>query len=358
FNFALESNVRNNFPAEPDQILTSAPQPLSSLACQKEHWDTEMLRTIVIDSFTKEPLEMVRLGFSIPNQADCDVGFTNDNGEAQSTLPVTYGGVVNFIKEDYLTNFYPIDTYEYQENPGIIGYALGEPENVIPLHKVVSVPVSVKKISLEKCIDDNCFFADSLFAPDPVISYRPEALGENHGWVLTSSKKNLRDTETATIFLERISDTVPGVFNSPFQAAIAVSGPETQEVELVPGVYKVTGTAVLNEPIVIPEERRCIEIEIIPGIWEESECFTIDEITFDAFVTSQIEWNTKDTYITITPEQLYGSQGITLYLPVQEMRNVPEEEHVRVMEDLNVMAELSNLTRQLKTRRMLHPTFT
>ena len=60
---------------------------------------------------------------------------------------------MNFIKEDYLIDFYPIDTYQYEDQSAIIGYAAEDyPEKVIELHKFKSIKVSVKKKNLEKCL--------------------------------------------------------------------------------------------------------------------------------------------------------------------------------------------------------------
>ncbi|PIN76877.1 hypothetical protein COV17_00515 [Candidatus Woesearchaeota archaeon CG10_big_fil_rev_8_21_14_0_10_36_11] len=358
FNFALEANLRNNWAVEDGGTTVSLAGVAKPLICDENKRNTELVRLVVVDSYTFEPVDTVRIGLTIPEETECLIGVTDEQGTLETPYPLVTGGVLNFMKEEYLTNFYPIDTYNFQDEPGIIGYAIGQPENVIPLHKKVTVPVTVKKVPVQKCIDDTCFFAGSLFSPEPIITYRPETLDSDHSWVLTGAKKPLDETETATVFLERVRDTVPGVFNSAFQAAITITGEETQNVELVPGVYKVTGTVLLNDVVRIPEERRCIKVEVIPHVWEESECFTIDEISLNAFVSSQIEWNTESTYITLTPEQLYGSQGIILYLPVHEILDVPEEQHVRVMEDLNVMAELTNISRQPSIRRMLQPTLT
>ncbi|MEK6845705.1 MAG: hypothetical protein AABY26_03010, partial [Nanoarchaeota archaeon] len=154
FVFALESNIRNNAPAKANETKVKVQKKLTPLACNEEHRNTELLKTVVVDSFTKEPLEMVKIGFSIPEQVDCDIGITDDKGELESKYPAVYGGVTSFMKEEYLSNYYPIDTYKIKDSKALIGYAVEgiQPEKVMEMHKLVWVNVSVKKKELKECV--------------------------------------------------------------------------------------------------------------------------------------------------------------------------------------------------------------
>ena len=234
FAFALESNLRNNaIPPDGHQALPSIALEQESMVCDPEKRNTEPIKTLVVDSGTFEPLEAVQIGFSIPEQDDCVMGQTDGSGEFESKYPAVYGGVASFFKSDYLTNFYPIDTYRYKEQPGMIGYAVeGASELVLPLHKIKPIKVSFRKKNLEKCIKEDgaerCF-TQGLFAAglDPVYSYAPETLDAAHNWVFPNTARTLSDDERGTVILKRIGDSTPGIWGGEFSAAAEVVGSGT-----------------------------------------------------------------------------------------------------------------------------------
>ena len=265
-----------------------------------------------------------------------------------------YGGVTSFIKEDYLTNFYPIDTYNFKQQPGIIGYAVAaSTEPVVELHKYKSINITVKKKTLEKCIDGNCL-ASGLFenAREPIYKYAPAELGSVHAWTFLNLAKSLSEDETATVILNRVGDVRRGVFGDDFTATATVIGQQSPAVDLVPGVYAVTGLLTSEKPLVIPEEERCTD-DIILGFGET--CFTLDETVLDKLLEGQLQWDTPPTYFTITPEQLYGSQEIVIPILGIEFYEVPPQSGLRVIEDLQAMGQLGNLSEHL--RPQLQPRF-
>ena len=242
------------------------------MVCDPEKRNTEPIKTLVVDSGTFEPLEAVQIGFSIPEQDDCVMGQTDGSGEFESKYPAVYGGVASFFKSDYLTNFYPIDTYRYKEQPGMIGYAVeGASELVLPLHKIKPIKVSFRKKNLEKCIKEDgaerCF-TQGLFAAglDPVYSYAPETLDAAHNWVFPNTARTLSDDERGTVILKRIGDSTPGIWGGEFSAAAEVVGSGTATMELVPGVYEVNAFITKEKDLIIPEEERCVTLGI--------NCFT------------------------------------------------------------------------------------
>ncbi len=370
FVFGLEANIRNNEIAEADQVaLPPVARADRSLVCDEDKRNTQLLKTVIVDSFTKEPLPSVQIGFSIPNQDDCIIGVTDKEGELESTYPAVYGGVGSYLKEEYLTSFYPLDTYRFKKASGMIGSAVADlPSRVIELHKIKPIAVSIKKKSLQKCIDKNlltgpvvnCFTQGLLSSSsDPVYSYQPQMLDSTHSWVFVNAPQQLEETETANIVLTRVADTNPLAFNNEFSAAVVIKGEQVREVDLVPGVYEVSALLTNEKKVVIPEEERCtgglgaaIFCVDIDGC-----CITFDETVLDKLLQGQASWNKPETYLTITPEQLYGSSEVTLYLLAFDLENVPEKEHVRILEDMQVMGQLGNLSGQPSIRSALEPTF-
>ena len=355
FMIALESNIRNNVPANSDQVLSKISAFNPADVCDQDKFGTQLLKTIIIDSDTKEPLEAVNFGFTIPNQDTCNIGSTNNQGILESTYPAVYGGVLNTMKEGYLTNFYPIDTYKYKDSSAILGYATAYyPKPALEMHHFNLINITLKKRNIEKCVNANCFHSELLRPTlNPIYSYTPESRGEEHRWFFTGATQSLRQNEEATITLTRIADLNPELRNDPYGTAVTLSAlaPE-QEAELVPGIYEVTAFLTLNEDVVIPEERRCTD-DIILGFGEE--CFTLDETVVNPFIAGQLQWDTRSTYLEITPDQLYGSSKLEFYMPYLNLQNVPEQEHFRVIEDLQVMGQLGNFSQILRVD--LEPTF-
>ncbi len=395
YNFAMESNVRDNAPA---QDKDAQPEPIASkaqrsLLCNENQRTTEPIRTLVVDSYTKEPIEAVQLGFTIPEQDTCVMGLTNTEGTLDESYPAVYGGTISLIKQDYLTDFYPIDTYKRKDNPSIFGYATaGTDDPVLEINKIVAKNISIKKKMIGKCIDydhdyqlntgkavlaagavgnagaasavtandDGCYFS-SLFTSgtdEAIDDYRPKLNDATHYWVYTGSKQDLAPNERAVITLKRVSGFNPKTTSQDFTAVATLESGQLQTpVDMVPGVYEVTGFIISSNTLIIPKEERCSEgvMESISCGDSDGCCFTLDEQKSEQMVIGQLDWTKEPEYLTITPENLYGSQAIELYIPTLDIYSVPEKSHLRVVEDLAAIGRLTNMSRTL--RAQLEPSY-
>ena len=364
FVFALESNVRNNEPAVADQIL---PAPImaaeDSLLCNEKSYDTELVKTLVIDSSTNQPLADVHIGFSLPEMKSCALGQTDSKGRFSTKLPAVYGGVIDLNKEGYLTNFYPIDTTKYTTQPGIIGYAVqGYAQKVIALDPLHSVKVSVKKKSVDKCIDQRCF-SSGVFGPlgQEVFSFTPEMLESKHQWRYTAGVSSLKEKEQATIILTRVRGLNSEVVEEDFSTAVSLRGDQVQEIDLVPGVYEVNILLMNEEPLIIPEETRCVEegfvTKLACSMMDGACCVKFDETKMDQYLAGQVVWDTEETYWTIVPEKLYGSNELEFYVPNLNFQSVPALTHLRVLEDLQMMGKLGAISQENLVKVSLTPKF-
>jgi hypothetical protein len=341
FVIALESNIRNNERVVSDQIL---PPPIASLetslACKDNQRSTELITSVVVDSYTQEPIEAVQIGLSLPQFDDCLFGETDDQGVFADSYPAVYGGLGTYYKEEYLSNFYPIDTYAFNEQPGIIGYAVaGSNQKVVQMHKHKTTNFKVKKKMVSKCVGGNCFSLGpfSEYAEeDIVVSKTPENLDNKHTWVYFGTKSSLSPTETATITLKRISDITPNVINDEFFSVGTVNGNTVGEMDLVPGIYELSILITNSEELIIPKEERCINV---------FTCYDLDETILDTRISGQLLWDEEKYYITITPEDLYSSNELVFYAVGMGWDSVPEKSHVRVMEDLEIMGNLGNYSK-------------
>ncbi|MBT3814774.1 hypothetical protein HOG07_05040, partial [Candidatus Woesearchaeota archaeon] len=366
-SFALEGTIINN--AVPDEnfaIKEEFTALKDSMLCDEQHLDTELIKTVVIDSYNQEPLELVQIGFSVPSQDNCIIGVTDDSGELETNYPPAYGGVVEFVKDEYLTNFYPIDTYEYTENPGIIGYAVaGYPQEVIELHKIVEVPVSAKKYEFSKCIthengnDKYCLynFGDALFEPNligPLATvYANGSKSWKHEFYLSDSPQQLGENETVTYTLIRRADLNPNVISEEYSTSFRVEGNQTTTIQLVPGIYEVTAAVITENAFNIPKNDRC----------EDSNCATISGMNITSFVTGVVNLDVETFYMEITPEDLYSAQEIEFYvfnydlhklgLRGEVANNVP----ALVLEDMMLISEMDQIGKNPLVRGLLEPVY-
>ena len=356
FSFALESNIRNNKPAQPEQVLPPAiGAAAKSMVCDKDKMKAGPLVFKLVDSYTQEPLEKVQLSFSIPQQDTCVIGQTDSSGKLAEKFPAVYGGVANFIKQDYLINYYPLDTYKLKNKTTLIGYAASSGSIIEPIamHRIKTINATIKKLNLNKCVAGQCYPSGMPFKGEPVYSFNPRFLDNGkHQYYFSSAAQPLKETEQGLVALKKVEDIREGVFSQDFTSAAAVNGGGLQEIRLVPGVYEVTGNLILNEELVIPKEERCSPDVFL---WWGSECFTLDETRMEKFPEGMLQWDEKKAYLRITPEDLYSSNLITFYLPSQNLKAVPAQAHKRVVEDLQVMGETSNITKLPAVRAALEP---
>lgn len=392
FLFALESNIRNNQPAVADEVQERYPAQVSRLACDKEAWEAGPLRTIVVDSSTQEPLAGVQLGFMIPEQDNCQIGLTDETGSVDSTYPAVYGGVVSLIKPEYLTNFYPIDTYKQRERSGLLGYAVaGFANPAIEMHPYKTVTLQVKKKEINKCItypagvsidprevyggdrgtiiftpwvaarvadeETYCFGSSRYSEGNVVQEYKPEFLGTTHRWIFSDTPQPLAPAEEAFVTLERVADLREEVVSEDFSQVVQVKGTTPAEIQLVPGMYKVTGQLLNNQEMALPKEERCTGgvVEAL-ACWDtDGCCYTMDQTKLEKVMAGQLAWETPETYLRITPEDLYGSQSLTIYFPAVDLPAVPAKEHVRIVEDMQMMGKVAEISQQ--KRVALQPEF-
>ncbi|MBS3169275.1 hypothetical protein J4210_02220 [Candidatus Woesearchaeota archaeon] len=359
FNFALESNIRNNRPA-PAGILPVKrdPLPLSPIVCNPEQRDTGLLRTVVVDSYTKEPLETVRVGFTIPEQAECEMGLTDAQGVVEEKYPAVYGGVVTFLKPEYLTNFYPLDTYKLKDKTSILGYAVADipAPKVIELDRIKTININVLKKNVEKCMTPllceytkgvhalllpykdiscslgakQCFFpaGGSVFgAGKPLLELEAEgSLSGVSSYHLTQTVLPLAADEEAMVTLERVRGLHPEVVGDAFSAVVSVKGSQPAgsppaSVKLVPGIYQVSIQAIKKSKVTIPGDERCFAYDLLTVA--QQECSQLSPSDLDSYILGGLNWNSSATYLTITPEMLYPAQTLTFTVPTQNIQAIP-----------------------------------
>ena len=322
FAFALEANIRNNRAVANGQEL---PVPVSafeqSMLCSQNQRNSAEYTLSVKDSYNSSDLAGAQILFSAGGE-DCFIAETASDVKAK--LPIAYGGLLTFIKTGYLSKSIPIDTKQQ----------VSEPDSRITakLDMLGTIDVTVKKKKVAKCIAGICYPGSGFVS------------GIETGWFFRSLPAySLEDNEDAVVTLERVSDN-----EQQFSSAFTIRGDETKQITLAPGKYKVNIQLVLNEEVKIPSEIRCVEVpKGVFGERKEKECFTINETIFDVFPSGGVNLDTEETYWELTPNNLYKSNKITFMAASVALADVPE--NLRVIEDLQQIGEISNLSKQYST---------
>jgi hypothetical protein len=335
--FGLESNIRNNKPARANETWSvTTPQISIPLSCDESFLTSGVVKTTVIDAYSKKPLEGVKIDFSIPNQESCDIGVTDESGQISTPLPSVYGGLMSLVKEEYLTDFYPINTYKFKPNStNLIGYSVEgvKAPKVIEMYPIKTVNVTLMKKGFGECIGylecdygandyivdcyDNgkeaCFFKsgnNSLKLVNPTYTYEVNmSRSRYHSLYYQDREVPLTENETALITLERIDDGQSKLKFAPFTATATITGNGTAEMQLVPGKYNVIATVTATGNLWIPKEKRCAK-------WSDYKtCMYFDEIKVDKYLLGKIDL-ADDQALEIYGDQLYTADKVTFFIPV------------------------------------------
>ncbi len=313
FNFALESNIRNNRPVTPgEQLLPTVRSFSQSLFCDDNQRTSKPVTLLVRDGFTDEPVSDVHVSYSL-GDITCPLGVTDAYGAFVSPFPVALGGIVHFDNPLYGSRSEYLDAS--REKPV---------SSVAHLWKYKTIDVAVQKKNLLKGTQSGV-----LNAALP-------------GWSFQGASVPLSSDEQATVSLHRVDS-----LDEPLSVATSISGSEKQTVRLLPGVYEVTLQSLLNRRVFIPAEQR--EKDGV-SYWAPPQ----PGIEFNPFPSGTIEWNTAATYLDVNASSLYTSPGITFYVLTLGLDSVNEKE--RKIEDIEMMSKLPELSQTYRIQ--LEPQYT
>lgn len=388
FSFALESNVINNKAidatyVQPDTIVPDQ----GSIICDTEQRETELIQSILVDAFTHEPIELVNIGFAVDQTEYCSIGQTDGDGELETNYPVAFGSLIDFYHPDYLHTYLSADTYFFKDEPGIFGLAVeGLNYEVVEMYQKKTINVQVQKVALGKCIvpkvcnlekdkcedyaSRQCFFnsGSGLFLPsEPHFSnYANGSMTYLNEWYVTSALSDLVDTENLSdkvvINLKREAPVEESVFvTEDFETFLITTGDEpVTEVELVPGIYSMSAQLISETSIDLLDDIRCINVT------SYDDCANVTGIELTTMLT-QTNFNDTDTYITITEEDLYLSDTLTLFVLSADIHDLPgtvislddgdDEVEVNslVVEDLEIMGASADVSQLSDVRSQLEP---
>jgi len=306
FNFFLEGNIRNNefmngsF-AQLEIIHISERSQLCDLRTSAN------VKVNANDAVAKSPIEDLNVLYTLIDES-CFIGATGKDGSLTEKYPIGIGGVVNFVKDNYIGKAVEFDPQVDAEQS---------------LNVELS-PIYTKKIIVKK----------------------KNVVKTAQGWQFQDQAVDLNERESATVTLTRVSPQG----ESDFSSVAIYEGQQSSELQIAPGDYIADMNLMLNERIAIPEKEKC------EGVWPARQCFTIPKIDFGERATPGEERFPEGGLklsITLKPQDLMRYDTIVLYAVSIDLANVPELN--RVVEDTEPLGKIEEYS--ATNSLALQPTF-
>lgn len=352
-SFAIEANIRRNEPAYNSDLQELAAQMPTyveeSMLCKRNQRTSGDITIETFDARSNQPLDDVMVRYCVQD-ADggcgddvCFMGVTK-GGKLVTQLPPGQGLLLLSKKP------------EYKEVGAIFGSAQGEKgelkASLEPLRKVnVSLTKRILKKSCDTVINTTIakeiggLFTGGISKIARLI--HGDYFNEVCWWDFDKDdQRELAEKETAMVFFKRMD---PSYRTFSAQAVLTADEP-SQEIELIPGKYKVEVMVISDEKVIIPEDDFCYDegfLDMI-GIGVQ-ECVTRDRIEMNGTILGGVSIN-KETggYLYISPQDL-NKKEMVIYSVSPEILNITKHD------DLKLMGLTANYTKEL--REYLLPEF-
>ena len=294
FEFFLEGNIRNNNHMGGNfSVLEIASGLERSQLCDIRASGNVTVN--VMDAVTKKPIDDAQVFYTLIDES-CFISSTA-KGTILSQFPIGAGGVVNVVKEGYISKATEFDAS--LDSASAINVELQ--------------PVSMKKFAVKK----------------------KNVVKTTTGWVFQDNAVDFNDKESAVISLTRIGDETELKFSSASVFDNAQKG--SAEIELAPGKYSADITLLANERIVIPARGDYPKVDLGEGSTPGEERFSPGGLKLN---------------ITISPEDIQ-KPSVVFYVVNVDIAGIPEND--RVIEDLEQLTKVEEYSTTYKSS--LQPIF-
>ncbi|MBU1204456.1 MAG: hypothetical protein KKE93_00935 [Nanoarchaeota archaeon] len=293
FRFALEANIRNNEAINSSFVSLEGKSAEASMFCDINKRNSGNIKITTADAQTNEALNNVMIYYSCGDES-CFIGETEmkeDKAVLETKFPICAGGKITFTKPDFL---------------GYSEFLSTEVDKDINLPLTKLEPFVYKNIEIKK----------------------KKIIKGDDGWTFSNNAFGLSGKEQAILTLERIGKDGDEEFSTAAQYTGGQDEPS--ELRIVPGKYKANIQLILNEKIVIPEEKKMLlffQIATLPEI--ELEPFPAGGLVFD----ETIAWNAGD---------ITNYDNIEFYSLYIDIPSIPESERKHDdMDEMNKIEEYS-----------------
>lgn len=287
--FMLEGNIRGNSPMSGTYESIRLRGAEESLFCDIDKRNSGMI-TINVKSPYDVPLDDVQVSYTCAGQ-DCFMGSTNQ-GILEAKFPICLGGVVSFLKMDYLGR------YEYLNTEVDSKASLD-----VEIEPIRSKRITVRKKLIEKV---------------------------DGGWTATLREEELSENEEAVITLTRKA----GLKDDDYVTTAIIKGSGEEDISLYSGEYDIDIVIISRDRVVIPER------EESEGFWIWEEEYTLPGMEFNdetPFISGGLKANYWFTNANL------DNDVIVMYAIGIDLKGVPEED--RRIEDVVEMGKIEEYSR-------------
>lgn len=221
FNFALESNIRNNDPMTFDFNQSDYESPYieeSKIFCDPQQLNSGNITLRVVDGLFDEPVKDAQILYTCGDWS-CALAVTPEDGIVKQRFPICSGGVVSVLKQDYVNSNVVLNTQlDQSEDLGDIAFE----------------PLRTRELRVMK---------------KPLVK-------TGSSWVFAPEQaRDLAPKEYAILSFKQVLDG--GKYGYQTVAQVSSGGPDDVfNVSLVPGVYEVRIDIFSNQKLVIEPDKR------------------------------------------------------------------------------------------------------
>ena len=326
FQFALESNVRNNMPLNNTPFNLARDEGALQTLFGNPNQRSARAKITTINSMTGEPVDKALISYHC-GQDLIHLGETlmqNDQAVLESKVPPCHGAVLSAFKDGFVSNPYGTtfvdDDFEEIE---------------LNLSPIVTKKIEVKKRMLVKKVAGGPGFGFEIVQIlNNLNNMGMNAWASGHGieyWEYVETAQDMALDDRVLIIMERKSE-----YEEDFAAMATFTGENTegQTVDIAEGQYAVEvvmfrefGENKSRYEFVIPEREDCEG----GGLFSDEECYTIPEIKFNSsFYLGAANLDETTGYFNVTAEDL-EKDTMTVYVIAVTL------DDIKVVEDLELM---------------------
>jgi len=265
FFFMIEANIRNNDALMPEFVpLNGTSSTKKTMFCDEDKRNSGNVTLHVKDRHSFEKIEDAIIAYTCIDES-CIIGYTDEEGKLVTKLPVCFGGVLNVVKDGYLSNGARLSTSVRMEA-----------ELDVRLRKKLNLPVKVYKKQFTQV--------------------------GGTVWDLNPNQLTLNRLNEGTIMFKLLSDEL----EEDFSTGISFDGDNNGEANLTlpPGWYNLSGSLFYNGDVIIPEETRS----------ENFISYTLPGIDFSANGSKFQEGGIELDYVELPFDLVNQSRRLKVYL--------------------------------------------
>lgn len=291
FNFAYETNIRNNKVLKSGFYALSVDNLKNSFACDESQKKSGNITVNVTNKFTGKPIPDAGV-YVYFGKSGCPIGETNEDGLSVERYPKGIGELV-VKKQDYTSSRALFATKE----------------NTTDSYNFSIYPIDGKDVKIKKIVMNK--FSNTTINNMTVITCY-------HQWRLDNrTPKDIGVNETFSFIIKKVQTvSEPDDLNGGVTYTYLDSD-LTQTIRLVPGLYEFDVIATLDKNVTIPAQSKTY------GRKKDKITIDFEEQSQNPYLEGHLKFSSSTFYFEVKPEELYNNDYIEVYALVYDLESLP-----------------------------------